>query len=239
MQFLGFRLSGAMASWGDVTVGDIRSSWAEPSGSALTGLVAAALGVRREDEAGQARLAALRFAVRMDRPGAPLRDYHTVQAAQTDKRGEPFRTRRDELTRGKVHAKLTDRTYYVGQKTTVLAWGGDLEAIADALRKPAFFLCLGRRSCPPTAPLAPALVAAETLVDGFTAYDAAAPDADNDPPPTDCLMVWDDRLGRPDPGLGNEATERRERRDVPLNRGPDWSFAPRPVGSGRYRRSEP
>ena len=233
--FLGFRLTGPMASWGDVTVGDVRSSWPAPSASALTGLLAAAHGVRREDEAGQAALGAWRFAVRLDAPGVPMRDYHTVQSARAEARGTPFRTRRDELRRGKVGTKLTDRTYYAGQVATVLAWGGDAEEAAEALRRPAFFLCLGRRACPPAAPLGPMVVSAATIREGLAAYDAARPAVEGEGGvPSEATVLFDARGDGPDSGF--DAVSIGDRRDLPISRGADWTFAPRAVATARWGR---
>ena len=233
-RFFGFRLTGPLASWGDVTVGDVRSSWAAPSASALTGLIAAARGIQREDEVGQAALFEHRFAVRLDVPGVPERDYHTVQSARAEVRGAPFRTRRDELTRGKVATKLTERSYFAGQVATVLAWGGDLDAAAEALRRPAFFLCLGRRACPPSRPPGPVIVEADSIAAGFAAYDDARPKVYGPHLPVGpCEVAWDARPGGPDSGFGGEPVV-TDRRDLPVNRGSDWTFAPRPVASARW-----
>ena len=49
--FLVFQLYGALASWGDIAVGEYRPSQGHPSKSAITGLLAAALGIEREDDA--------------------------------------------------------------------------------------------------------------------------------------------------------------------------------------------
>ena len=52
--YLLFRLHGALASWGDIAVGDIRPSYRYPSKSAVIGLLAAALGVERDEHHKQA-----------------------------------------------------------------------------------------------------------------------------------------------------------------------------------------
>ena len=75
-----FQLYGPLASWGGVAVGEVRPTEDRPTKSAVVGLVAAALGLRREQEAEILALAdALRFACEVHRPGLYLRDYHTVQ----------------------------------------------------------------------------------------------------------------------------------------------------------------
>ena len=55
--FLIFQLQGPMAAWGEVAVGEDRGSRDDPGVSALSGLLAAALGVDRADEASHAALA--------------------------------------------------------------------------------------------------------------------------------------------------------------------------------------
>ncbi|HNQ33369.1 MAG TPA: type I-E CRISPR-associated protein Cas5/CasD, partial [Methanoculleus sp.] len=74
-EFLIFRLYGMMASWGDIAVGELRPTFDHPSRSAIVGLLAAALGIRRDEEE---RLSILsntcRIAIRVDAPGVLLRD---------------------------------------------------------------------------------------------------------------------------------------------------------------------
>jgi CRISPR system Cascade subunit CasD len=49
-QYLVFQLHGPMASWGVDAPGEVRHSHELPSRSALLGLLAAALGIRRDEE---------------------------------------------------------------------------------------------------------------------------------------------------------------------------------------------
>ena len=68
-EFLLFRLSGPLASWGEIAVGERRSSWPRPSKSAVLGLVAAGLGYRpARRERSCALNDGLNFAVRVDTP---------------------------------------------------------------------------------------------------------------------------------------------------------------------------
>lgn len=71
------RLAAPMQSWGTASrFAAYRDSHGRPGKSGVIGLCAAALGRDRDDDIGD--LAALRFGVRADRPGIPVRDYHTV-----------------------------------------------------------------------------------------------------------------------------------------------------------------
>ena len=50
MEYLLFRLYGPLASWGEIAVGESRHTAAYPGKAALIGLLAAALGIRRDEE---------------------------------------------------------------------------------------------------------------------------------------------------------------------------------------------
>ncbi len=162
MKYLLFRLYGPMASWGEIAVGESRHSAIYPGKSALLGLMAAALGIRRDEEQRQTALAAgYRFAVKVISAGHPLRDYHTAQAP--DSVGKfVYRTRRDELVVGKdrLGTILSSREYRCDAFTLVAVVAEEgapysLDEIREALLKPRFHLYLGRKSCPVSAPLNP------------------------------------------------------------------------------------
>ena len=70
------RLAGPLQSWGTHGRYSARDTHSHPTKSGFIGMLAAALGRDRDDDIRD--LAALRFAVRADKPGTPIRDYHTV-----------------------------------------------------------------------------------------------------------------------------------------------------------------
>lgn len=176
--FLLFRLAGPMAAFGDIAVGEWRGVWGEPSKSGVLGLVAAALGLTREAEADHLALeSGLGFAVRIDAPGQPLRDYHTAQAPKAG-RNRRWRTRQEELAeRDNLNTVLSERIYRVEARATVALWrkAGNIElaALAEALARPRFVLSLGRKSCPPAELLRPLVLSADSLLAAFDAYDRA------------------------------------------------------------------
>ncbi len=179
MQFLVFQLQAAMASWGDVAVGEYRGSRDAPGIAALIGLLGAALGVRREDEPTHAALQdGFRFAVGVVDSGQLLRDYHTAQVpSRSSLKGRPHATRRDELSfaRHELNTILSTRDYRQEAACVVAVQAAaqaphTLEALAQALREPKFVLYLGRKCCPPAAPLAPSVLAAESAHAAITAY---------------------------------------------------------------------
>ena len=151
MATLLLRLAAPLQAWGVDSKFEIRKTNREPTKSGVLGLLAAALGLRRDDEEGMRELGVLRFAVRVDQEGGLLVDFHTAnnptpqQAAKARAAGKapsaPYVTRRHYLT---------DAVFLVGLES------GDerlLQRLESALRSPAFPLFLGRRSCPPTQPL--------------------------------------------------------------------------------------
>jgi len=173
-EFLVFHLHGPMASWGDTAVGEYRPTHDHPTRSAVLGLVGAALGIRREEEE---RLTALAdgysVAIRLDRPGTLLRDYHTTQVPRsgTGRRRREFTTRREELGAPDkdISTILSSRDYHCDAVYTACLWSRTdqpsyrLEELRDALNAPTFVLYLGRKSCPPALPLGAKVVAGENL----------------------------------------------------------------------------
>ncbi|HVT43423.1 MAG TPA: type I-E CRISPR-associated protein Cas5/CasD [Thermoanaerobaculia bacterium] len=166
--YLVFRLFGPMAAWGDIAIGERRHVFPQPTKSAILGLVAGALGLRRtDDEQLRALHGGYGFASRVDSPGLLLTDFHTAQTPPESavRRAKGFRTRQDELSirRSDLETILSYRDYQTDALAVACLWGGDnapysLEQLADALRRPAFAPYLGRRSCSPSIPFAPQIV---------------------------------------------------------------------------------
>jgi CRISPR system Cascade subunit CasD len=181
MEYLLFRLYGPLASWGEIAVGESRHSAVYPGKSALLGLLAAAIGIRRDEEDRQAALAAgYRFAVKVISAGHPLRDYHTTQAP--DSVGKfIYRTRRDELVVGKerLGTILSSREYRCDALSLVAIKpeAGSpytLSEIRETLLMPRFHLYLGRKSCPLAAPLNPLIRSAEGFGEALDNYPHGA-----------------------------------------------------------------
>lgn len=176
MDALIFQLYGPMASWGAPAVGETRPSSDHPGRAALLGLLAAALGIRRDDEAGHQALAdSVRFAVKQFSGGRLMRDYHTVQVPGRDKKARYF-TRKEELSvpKDRLNTVLSSREYRQGGLWLVAIllnersdW--DLDELAAALREPVFTLYLGRKACPLAVPLSPSKVNATGLREAFEA----------------------------------------------------------------------
>jgi CRISPR system Cascade subunit CasD len=172
--YLLFRLYGPLASWGDIAVGVNRPSYDHPSKSAIMGLLAAALGIRRdEDEKHQELSESYNFAVAVHSSGNFLRDYHTVQvpSASAIKNQKYILTRKEELgvDNDELSTILSSRDYYCDSYYTVMIWARNvefpysLELIGKKLREPEFVLYLGRKSCPPSLPFEAKIVSGENL----------------------------------------------------------------------------
>ncbi len=172
MRFLLFTLYAPMCSFGEIAVGERRMSWAIPARSAILGLVAAAQGIKRENEAAHVQLeAGLHYAVRTDRPGRPFVDYHTTQMPKA-KRGMEYATRRDELAFDNLNTVLSTREWRTDACFTAILWlrdgqSIDLDRIASSMRQPRFVLYLGRKSAPLGLPLNPQMIEADTFMDAF------------------------------------------------------------------------
>lgn len=173
--YLLFHLYGPMVSWGDTAVGEFRPSHSHPTRSAVLGLVAAALGIRRHQED---RLQSLErsclVAVRLDAPGEAMRDYHTTQVPPEQRKVRHY-TRRDELKAKKLHTILSQRDYRTDAAATIALSATDesptsLQQMANALQQPVLPLYLGRKSCPLALPLEPRIIPANDLKAAFDSY---------------------------------------------------------------------
>jgi CRISPR system Cascade subunit CasD len=245
--YLVFRLYGPMCSWGDIAVGEARPSTVHPSKSAILGLIAAAMGIKRPDtvgddneritleEAHHALAQGYGFAARVDAPGRPLVDYHTAQvpSSGTGRNRRQFATRRDELLavpRADLNTILSRRDYRVDALYTIALWARPgaphpLAELAERLHEPVFALYLGRKSCPPGLPLAAQVVMADNIVQAMT--DAALPLPDDFArrlvtPNTVPALYWDEDG---ESGLPLEHTFTR--RDTVHSRR-RWQFQSRP-----------
>jgi len=230
-KYLIFRLYGPMASWGDVAVGTYRPTFDHPSKSAVMGLLAAAIGIRRDEDVKLRALAeSYDFAVRVDASGTMLRDYHTSQVppSGTGRNLKHFATRKDELAVSKEDLKtiLSTRDYYCDALYTVCLWSrGDevpysLETLAQKMKEPVFVLYIGHKSCPLAMPVDAKVVSGANIQDVFNIRkaDALLVDLKKD---DSMRLYWE---GANDAGV--PALHTITRRDDPLNR-KRWQFSDR------------
>jgi CRISPR system Cascade subunit CasD len=172
--FLILKLEGVMQAWGGHTFEDLRPSHDFPTRSGLVGLLAACLGLNRQDREEQARLSqSVRFAMRVDHKQLeweeygqkrrkilqPIKmtDYHTIREARRanrqPKEGQTVQSWREYLYD-------TAFTVAIGQTESASI---TLERLCEAVQRPVFTPFLGRRACPLTRPLLHGVVQADSL----------------------------------------------------------------------------
>lgn len=190
MAALLLRLAAPLQSWGADSKFEVRKTDREPTKSGVIGLLAAALGLRRDETAALQELGQLRFAVRVDREGSLLVDFHTAgnpTPAEVEKARAAGKVPSPPYVTSRHY--LSDAAFLAGVESADHAL---LERLERALRRPAFPLFLGRRSCPPTLPLC--LGIRETgLLDALRAEPLQAADS----PGTSCRIVMDADPGQP------------------------------------------
>ncbi|MER7761322.1 CRISPR-associated protein Cas5 [Streptomyces sp. NPDC097619] len=222
------RASAPMQFWGFQECYEAHSdTLSRPTKSGIIGLVANALGHDLDDDI--SHLAALRFAVRADRPGHLERDDQTagggdfpldILTATRDPRlaADPNRFRYtaprkvDPVTGASWDAGfrktvMGDKTYVIdGSFLAGLTGPAPLiKAIDQALTRPARLLYLGRRCCPPAHPIA----------HGTTHHEHDWPDhipllSDST---TDHPTVWEETDTTTAPGLAEQPPTTYRRRD--------------------------
>ena len=241
MDYLVFQLQAPLAAWGEPAVGEYRGSADQPGESALLGLLGAALGVTRDDEAAlQAVQAGYLFAVGVQSAGTLLRDYHTAQVpSRSTLKGRPHATRADELTlpRHELNTILSTRDYRQDSCCLVAVQARadaphSLGELADMLRTPRFVLYLGRKACPLAAPMWPQVVTCESVLSAFAQYRTlleakASPHADRwgravvEMPQAVSSLSWSDGI---EPGVAMQLSAPRKDRVIRRSR---WQFGDR------------
>lgn len=226
-EYVVFTLAAPIGSFGDLAGHERRGSDAWPSRSAILGLVGAAMGIRRDDRAGQEGLSDWNVAVSTLSSGRQFRDFHTVQAVPTARIKRPS-TRREALRflKSGDNPTITRRDYRTDCVFGVALWGsGDLHELERALARPCFVPYLGRKSCPLAAPMAPTVVEAESPVEALR-HIRLPPFLESRLDPEHPLSIASDEAL---PGAREQI-----RWDEPLDRAA-WHFGPRTVHVARPR----
>jgi CRISPR system Cascade subunit CasD len=140
MATLLLRCVAPLQAWDTQSRFSVRTTGREPSKSGVVGLLCAALGRPRPEPV--ADLAELRMAVRVDKEGRVLRDFHTAM----------------EILKAGGGTKTTEPStrYYLSDAAFLVALEGDKATLTElhaALRDPHWLLCLGRKACPPALPV--------------------------------------------------------------------------------------
>lgn len=143
MNTLLIRLSAPMQSWGVQSRFTMRDTGLEPSKSGIMGLLCAAMGIDRADDAGLRPLTDLRMGVRVDREGSLQKDYHTAKDVL-------------KASGGTKDTEVSNR-YYLANAVFLVGLEGEdismLERVEAALQKPVWPLFLGRKAFVPCEPI--------------------------------------------------------------------------------------
>jgi len=138
-----------MQSWGTTSRFDQRDTGKEPSKSGVIGLLAAALGIDRENWTDLEPFTRLSMGVRHDRPGVPKRDYQTAGCAASDTIIKADGTPSKDGVVSQRHY-LADAAFLVGLEGTDRAL---LEKAQAKLKNPTWPPALGRKSYVPSEPV--------------------------------------------------------------------------------------
>lgn len=156
------RLEGPLMAFGGETIDNLGVIRDFPAQSMLTGLIANALGWRREDAHAHDRLQSrLVFGVRLDRPGSRFTEFQTAALRKDDQGWTTYgmpegRTGGDGTYKGqhlRYRDHLADAAVLVALRLQPALETPTLDDVASALTRPLRPLFLGRKACAPTAPL--------------------------------------------------------------------------------------
>lgn len=142
MKTILMKFQAPLQSYGTDSHFETRHTDTHPSKSAILGLVAAALGIRREEPERLQELQNLKLVIRVDQEGQMSREFQTAMKYKPN--GDMERNDDEE------HNYVTYR-YYLEDAIFLVALEGEdalMERIFEALKQPCFQLFLGRRACP-------------------------------------------------------------------------------------------
>lgn len=223
--YLTFALVAPLGAMGELAVGERRGSWDRPGRSAVLGLIAACLGLDRADEAAHRDLEqGYGLAMRVERLGPVLADYHTAQVPPR-RRNRRFATRAEELAAGDFETILSRRDYRADLVVLGALWArGDcrwpLDALAEALGAPRFVPYFGRKACPLGLPMKPVLAEHDDPVAALAARAAEGPERHF----VSRSQAMEVVLDRADVPAGMQPSRIELRRDALVSR-TRWQFA--------------
>ncbi|GAA5531163.1 type I-E CRISPR-associated protein Cas5/CasD [Herpetosiphon gulosus] len=147
------QLKAPFQAWGLRAHWEQRDTAAEPTKSAVIGLIGCALGLDRRDDRLRTLSDKLRMGVRVDQQGTRLIDYHTTGGVKLA----------DGLPSGVLNAKgeikretdVSYRHYLVDAAFLVVLQGESelIEELAWAVQHPIYPIYLGRKACVPSEPV--------------------------------------------------------------------------------------
>lgn len=151
VSILFLRLEGPLQSWGEHSKWDYRDTAMCPTKSGIVGLIGCAMGIKRNSEELYSISDSIKIAIRIDKPGIVLADFHTVRPTLPEgiiitSQGKP---RGDSNT-------IVSRRQYLQDANFLVAVQGEKELlykIREAMENPKWVIFLGRKSCVPSVPI--------------------------------------------------------------------------------------
>lgn len=215
MSILLLRLAGPMQAWGTQSRFTNRDTGLEPSKSGVIGLLCAALGRSREQPLNDFR--GIEMAVRIDREGRLMRDYHTAGGehqpgsvlgvhTQGRNKGQP-RPYGVAKADGSAVGTVVSERFYLADAEFLVGLAADhsfLQTLDAALRTPVWPLYLGRKAFVPSRPVA--LCLAQGDLRSVLLAQPWRKRSDKERPPSQLRYVWEAHYATGEP-----------REDVPLS----------------------
>jgi len=162
MSTLLLRLCGPQQAWGSQSRFTNRDTEREPTKSGVIGLLCASLGKPRAeastwDGITLAQLAALKFGVRIDRPGRFSNDYHTAGGGDfTNLKRYGLRDYGVRKASGQTGETVVSSRFYLADADFLVGLEGNadlLEELLKAVMNPHFPVYLGRKAFVPALPV--------------------------------------------------------------------------------------
>lgn len=210
------RLEAPLMAFGAPAVDQLRPVQRWPAVSLLTGLLANALGWRRQDAAALDGLQArLRWAARLDREGKLLTEFQTAQLGKDDDgwttRGQPEGRKGGADSYNSPHLRWRDHRADASALVALTLAPADepptLDHLAVALQRPARPLFIGRKACLPAKPV---FAGWRDAADPLAAVLADRVDA--------APVFWGEGAGAPGPLRHTASDERRFALDLHAGR---------------------
>lgn len=142
-------LEAPLQSWGQRSRWDVRDTGDEPTKSGVVGLLGCALGYPVGDSRLEQLDQVLQMGVRVDKPGYRIVDFQTISGVMRTAEGGRKGTPDKPNTIVSPRAYLQDAAFLVALAGPIEV----LHACDEALQAPKWPIYLGRKSCPPSAPV--------------------------------------------------------------------------------------
>lgn len=166
MKMIRFSFTAPLQSWGEDARWDSRSTAVRPTKSGIIGFLGCCLGYRRGDERLKELNQGIRVAIRTDRAGQILTDFHTVHGT------DDVLFNAEGKKRSLGATIITPKQYLQDAWFTVFLQGNEglLDSCFSAMQHPRWTPYLGRKNCVPSVPVTPEWVEADSLEEAVCCF---------------------------------------------------------------------